>query len=73
MDMSRCFRAAGGESRGRYVIGSRRKAPPPLGRAVDVTDETGVVAFIVSVQASYMTGQTIVVDGGFLIAPGGMA
>ncbi len=39
----------------------------PLGRAGTPEDVSGVVTFLCSDAARYMTGQTIVVDGGFLM------
>ncbi|MGF6812616.1 3-oxoacyl-[acyl-carrier protein] reductase [Paraburkholderia sp. Clong3] len=36
----------------------------PLGRLADTTDITNVVEFLVSDRASFVTGQTIAVDGG---------
>jgi len=42
----------------------RQAAGIPLGRVGNVTDIGGVVAFLASDVASYITGQTIYVDGG---------
>jgi 3-oxoacyl-[acyl-carrier protein] reductase len=39
----------------------------PLGRAGTADDVSGVVTFLCSDAAGYVTGQTIVVDGGFLM------
>jgi 3-oxoacyl-[acyl-carrier protein] reductase len=39
----------------------------PLGRPGTPEDVSGVVAFLCSDWAGYVTGQTIVVDGGFLM------
>ncbi len=39
----------------------------PLGRAGNPDDVSGVVTFLCSDAARYVTGQTIVVDGGFLM------
>ena len=39
----------------------------PLGRAGTPDDVSGVVTFLCSDAARYVTGQTIVVDGGFLM------
>lgn len=36
----------------------------PLGRLGTVEDVTGVIRFLISPQAQFITGQTIVVDGG---------
>jgi meso-butanediol dehydrogenase/(S,S)-butanediol dehydrogenase/diacetyl reductase len=36
----------------------------PLGRLELPTDVAGVVAFLASPEAAYITGQSIVVDGG---------
>jgi 3-oxoacyl-[acyl-carrier protein] reductase len=36
----------------------------PLGRLAEISDIAGVVEFLVSDRASFITGQTIVVDGG---------
>jgi 3-oxoacyl-[acyl-carrier protein] reductase len=43
-----------------------RSAPIPLGRTGDPADIAAVVQFLVSKDASYITGQTLVVDGGML-------
>jgi NAD(P)-dependent dehydrogenase (short-subunit alcohol dehydrogenase family) len=39
----------------------------PLGRAATPEDVAGVVAFLASPDASYITGATLVVDGGYLL------
>ena len=39
----------------------------PLGRPGTAEDVSGVVTFLCSDAARYVTGQTIVVDGGFLM------
>jgi 2-deoxy-D-gluconate 3-dehydrogenase len=39
----------------------------PLGRWADPQEISGAVVFLASPLASYVTGQTIVVDGGFSI------
>ena len=45
----------------------RKVARIPLGRIETPEDVAGVVAFLVSSDGSYITGQTIVVDGGMLL------
>lgn len=42
-------------------------ARTPLGRLADPEDVAGVVAFVVSPAAAYVTGQTIAVDGGYSV------
>ncbi len=49
------------EARAHYL------ATIPLGRAGNPDDVSGVVTFLCSDAARYVTGQTIVVDGGFLM------
>jgi 3-oxoacyl-[acyl-carrier protein] reductase len=49
------------EARAHYL------ATIPLGRAGTPDDVSGVVSFLCSDAAKYVTGQTIVVDGGFLM------
>jgi 3-oxoacyl-[acyl-carrier protein] reductase len=49
------------EARAHYL------ATIPLGRAGTPEDVSGVVSFLCSDAARYVTGQTIVVDGGFLM------
>ncbi|HEY4511329.1 MAG TPA: SDR family oxidoreductase [Candidatus Paceibacterota bacterium] len=39
----------------------------PLGRMAGVSDLTGTICFLISSDASYITGQNILVDGGFTI------
>lgn len=39
----------------------------PLGRLAEPDEIAGVIAFLLSSRASYMTGQGLIVDGGFLI------
>jgi meso-butanediol dehydrogenase/(S,S)-butanediol dehydrogenase/diacetyl reductase len=36
----------------------------PLGRLADPTEIAGVIVFLLSDDASYMTGSTVVIDGG---------
>ncbi len=47
------------------VLHEQRRAMVPLGRIGTPTDIGAVVAFLLSDDAAYITGQTIVVDGGF--------
>ena len=46
---------------------ARKVAHIPLGRIETPDDVAGVVAFLVSPDGAYITGQTIVVDGGILL------
>jgi meso-butanediol dehydrogenase/(S,S)-butanediol dehydrogenase/diacetyl reductase len=46
---------------------ARKVAHIPLGRIETPEDVAGVVAFLVSPDGAYITGQTIVVDGGMLL------
>lgn len=39
---------------------------PPMGRLADVDDVVGAVRFLVSADAGFVTGQTLVVDGGWV-------
>ncbi|KIY99726.1 hypothetical protein MNEG_8238, partial [Monoraphidium neglectum] len=39
----------------------------PMGRLAEPEDIAGVVGFIVSPAAAYVTGQTIAVDGGYSV------
>ena len=48
-------------------LGSRVRATIPLGRLGTAEDVAGAVAFLASDDASYVTGETIVVDGGILM------
>ena len=41
-----------------------REAQIPLGRVAEAEDVAGAVAFLCSPEAAYITGQTLVVDGG---------
>lgn len=46
---------------------ARKVAHIPLGRIETPEDVAGVVAFLVSADGAYITGQTLVVDGGMLL------
>jgi NAD(P)-dependent dehydrogenase (short-subunit alcohol dehydrogenase family) len=50
-----------GTDRGRWF-----KAHTPLGRFGDAEELVGAAIYLVSPAASFTTGETIVVDGGFL-------
>ena len=39
----------------------------PLGRAAEPSDIAGLVAFLASADATYITGTTIFIDGGYLL------
>jgi NAD(P)-dependent dehydrogenase (short-subunit alcohol dehydrogenase family) len=41
----------------------------PLGRFAQPEDVSGVVMFLASPAASYITGQSLQVDGGWLVGP----
>jgi meso-butanediol dehydrogenase/(S,S)-butanediol dehydrogenase/diacetyl reductase len=45
----------------------QRAAAVPLGRLAEPDDVAGVVVFLASPAGSYITGQTVTVDGGFLM------
>lgn len=45
-----------------------RVARIPLGRVAEAEDIAGPVAFLCSEEAAYLTGQTLVVDGGWSVA-----
>jgi len=46
---------------------ARKLAPVPLRRAGRPEDVAGAVVYLASAEASYVTGSTIVVDGGLTI------
>lgn len=55
----------------RYAVSGvleQREARIPLGRVAEPEDVAGPVAFLCSDEAAYMTGQTIVVDGGWSVS-----
>ena len=56
-------RGAGSPARSRWVSGV------PMRACGSVDDIAAAVAYLASDDASYVTGQEIVVDGGFLVAP----
>jgi 2-dehydro-3-deoxy-D-gluconate 5-dehydrogenase len=60
-------RGLGGESAAREVL-APLVAKNPLGRVADPDDIAKVALFLVSDGASYIRGQTIVVDGGFSLS-----
>lgn len=56
---------------GRYAVSGvveAREARIPLGRIANADDIAGAVAFLCSGEAEYITGQTVVVDGGWTIS-----
>lgn len=44
----------------------QRERLVPMGRIADPADIAGVVVFLLSAQAGYVTGQNFTVDGGFV-------
>ena len=50
---------------GSRAFSMRYNAKVPLGRMADVSEYNGVVQFLLSDAASYVTGSNIVADGGF--------
>lgn len=54
--------ARGGSTRGEEIDAVARAIP--VGRMADPAEQGAVVAFLASEQAAYITGQTILVDGG---------
>jgi NAD(P)-dependent dehydrogenase (short-subunit alcohol dehydrogenase family) len=57
--------------RDNYPVGSRAEAGylsmVPMGRIASPSEVAGVVAFLFSEDASYVTGQVIYIDGGFSV------
>jgi 3-oxoacyl-[acyl-carrier protein] reductase len=47
-------------------LGQKAIARIPLGRLAEKTDVAKAAVFLVSEEASFITGETIAVDGGFL-------
>jgi NAD(P)-dependent dehydrogenase (short-subunit alcohol dehydrogenase family) len=45
----------------------QRQATVPLGRLAEPDDIARVIVFLVSPAGSYMTGQAVTVDGGYLM------
>jgi len=45
-------------------IRTQREAATPLGRLAETSDLVGTVLFLASDASAYVTGHTIVVDGG---------
>lgn len=52
------------------VIARLARDSVPLGRAGTPEEVAGVIAFIASAAGAYMTGETILLDGGYALGPG---
>lgn len=52
------------------VIGGDPAARTPLGRLAEPSEIASVIEFLLSDKASFITGEELVVDGGFRIAKG---
>jgi len=50
----------------RDVPGYMERLPLPMGRMADATEQAWVLAFLGSRRASFVTGTTVYVDGGFV-------
>lgn len=62
-DSSRMYAGPGYETR----VKAEWSASVPLGRVAEPSEVASVIAFLCSPDASYITGQTIVVDGGLTL------
>lgn len=58
------------ELRGDSTTVDRLAEAVPLGRAGRPEEIAGVIAFLASPTCAYMTGETVLVDGGYVLGPG---